>query len=79
VFGVRNINVVRLQVLKAAKKKAAELWVVPPCSPVGVFRLFMGLVAKSSSETSVNFYRITRRISIILSSLYELCIEFGDV
>jgi hypothetical protein len=48
--------------------KMAAFWVVLPCSLVEVYRRFrdacciaLMMEAKSTSETSVNFYQITRR------------------
>jgi hypothetical protein len=55
----------RFQVFKAASMQMAIFWVVAPCSLVEVYRGFRAITlmveAASTSETSVNFYQITRR------------------
>jgi hypothetical protein len=65
-------ELVKFQVLTAASVKIAVFWIVAPCSLVEVCRRFRGVCclirpitvvmeAADTSETSVNFYRTTRR------------------
>jgi hypothetical protein len=54
-------NLVRFEVLTAARKKTAIICVVAPYSLVQVYRRFIGLIshlmeAESTTETSVTFY-----------------------
>jgi len=52
----------RFQVLKAAIMKVDVFWVVALCSLIETYRLLEVLTAFIiTSETSVNFYKTTRR------------------